>query len=328
MSIIQDIRECFRRQIYPLSHMVVSDDAALRSQVDDLEATFGPLPAEFTEFIQKVGFVEMFCEKNSSPSYLLSIGTFLRVMEFQPEEVYVAFGDWLGSGGAYFRWNPKESKFYPGIWVCRGTAMACPYQSMAHWFSAIIKRAKKYFSREIWNNEFGLKGFVPSYEKEQAGSNPALRKQVGTKAKRSSRACSDPRFGDWKFVDEIERADFEISPVWGWCGSLPLEDESPGPMGGDETSMRPILDSAFNIHELGIPPLILFRFADTQIEASALYKSRKGELELTAIYSADQAIRPCSFQDYPNPAYLVSKALPDQIFLLDSKDHEIARLLK
>lgn len=325
MSIVQDVRECFGRQISPLSHMVISEDAVLRSQVAELEAKFGPLPSEFTEFLQQVGVVEMFYRTSPVPSYRLKIGTFLSVMEFPPGEIYLAFGDWLGSGGAYFRWDPKESNFYPGVWVCRGTAMTCPYQSMAHWFYAIIKRAKKYFSREIWNNEFGLKGFVPSYEREQSAGSPATGKKEGAKAKRSSRACSDPRFGDWKFIDQIERADFEISPVWGWCGSLPLEDESPGPMGGDETSMRPILDSSFNIHDLGIPPLILFQFVGTQVEASALYKSQKGELELTAIYSGGQAVSPRHFQEYPDPSCLVSSALPGEEFLLDPEDPEIAR---
>lgn len=64
MSIVQDVRECFRRQISHSSHIVVSDDDALRSQVAELETAFGSLPSEFGKFIQEVGFVEMFHEKS------------------------------------------------------------------------------------------------------------------------------------------------------------------------------------------------------------------------------------------------------------------------
>ena len=84
------------------------------------------------------------------------------------------------------------------------------------------------------------------------------------------RDSPDPRYGSWKFVHEIRIEDLQVHPIWLWCMALGLPDEEDGPIGGDETSMRPLLDST-NV-EPGMPqPLILLRVKGTDYFATGLY---------------------------------------------------------
>jgi len=58
-----------------------------------------------------------------------------------------------------------------------------------------------------------------------------------------SRNSHDPRYGAWKFIQEIELTDMLANPIWLWCLQLGLPDEDDGLFSGDETSMRPLLES-------------------------------------------------------------------------------------
>jgi hypothetical protein len=84
------------------------------------------------------------------------------------------------------------------------------------------------------------------------------------------RQSPDPRYGPWKFVEEIKLADLQAHPIWLWCTTLNLPDEEDGPLGGDETSMRPLLDSSNVTGEMS-QPLILLQVKGTDYFASGLY---------------------------------------------------------
>jgi hypothetical protein len=86
----------------------------------------------------------------------------------------------------------------------------------------------------------------------------------------TSRNSPDPRYGDWKFIEEIGIEDLRANPIWLWCMSLGLPDEEDGPTGGDETSMRPLLDST-NVAPAMSQPLILLRVKGTDYFATGLY---------------------------------------------------------
>jgi hypothetical protein len=84
------------------------------------------------------------------------------------------------------------------------------------------------------------------------------------------RQSPNPRYGPWKFIHEIELSDLQAHPIWLWCMTLFLPDEDDGPLGGDETSMRPLLDSTNVTAEMS-QPLILLRVKGTDYFASGLY---------------------------------------------------------
>ncbi len=39
------------------------------------------------------------------------------------------------------------------------------------------------------------------------------------------RQSPDPRYGSWKFIEEIKLEDMEAHPIWLWCMVLFLPDE-------------------------------------------------------------------------------------------------------
>lgn len=88
------------------------------------------------------------------------------------------------------------------------------------------------------------------------------------------RSSPDARYGSWKFIHEISSEDLKANPIWLWCFSLGLPDEEDGPIGGDETSMRPLLDSK-NVEPWMSEPLILLQVKGTTQIASGLYDQNK-----------------------------------------------------
>ena len=92
---------------------------------------------------------------------------------------------------------------------------------------------------------------------------PTVAAVIEPEESESSRSSPDPGFGDWKFVHELTPRDFLAHPVWLWCIGLGLEDEEEGPAGGNETSMRPLLDSDEVPLEQIAPPMILLKIKDT-----------------------------------------------------------------
>src|SRR5262245_50111738 len=96
------------------------------------------------------------------------------------------------------------------------------------------------------------------------------------------RCSPDPRYGPWKSMDEIRVEDLQAHPVWLWCMSLGLPDEEDGPIGGDETSMRPVLNST-NVEPDIAQPLILLRVKGTDYFAAGLYNHSKRKVEALGI---------------------------------------------
>lgn len=91
------------------------------------------------------------------------------------------------------------------------------------------------------------------------------------------RHSPDSRYGPWKFIHEIEFADLQAHPIWLWCMALDLPDEEDGPLGGDETSMRPLLDS-INVTTGMRQPLILLRVKEKDYFAWGLYDHSERKL--------------------------------------------------
>jgi hypothetical protein len=101
------------------------------------------------------------------------------------------------------------------------------------------------------------------------------------------RNSPDPRYGPWKFIHEIGTEDLRAHPIWLWCMSLGLADEEDGPIGGDETSMRPVLNST-NVEPEMSQPLILLRVKGTDYFARGLYDPGQRKLEAVIIEITDE----------------------------------------
>ena len=84
------------------------------------------------------------------------------------------------------------------------------------------------------------------------------------------RSSADARYGPWKFIEEITIEDLKVNPIWLWCFTLALLGAEDGPIGGDETSMRPLLDSK-NVEPWMSEPFILLQVKGTTRFASGLY---------------------------------------------------------
>ena len=93
----------------------------------------------------------------------------------------------------------------------------------------------------------------------------------------------DPRYGPWKFIEEITIEDLVANPVWGWCLTLGLPDEEDGPIGGNEGSMRPILGCSEVPLEKAALPLILLKIEGTDLYASGLFDVEDNSLGAVGI---------------------------------------------
>lgn len=101
------------------------------------------------------------------------------------------------------------------------------------------------------------------------------------------RHSSDPRYGAWKFVHEIELEDMLEHPVWLWCAQLTIDGEEDAPMGGNGTSMRPLLESDEVPLDQIAPPRILLRVEETDYYASGLYDAKKKALQAIRVYPGE-----------------------------------------
>lgn len=113
------------------------------------------------------------------------------------------------------------------------------------------------------------------------------------------RSSPNPRFGPWKFIHEISLKDMLDHPVWVWCMEL---HEPDGPIGGDETSMRPLLGSDEVPLDHVSPPLILLRIKGTKHRASGLYYTEKKVLESISVFIGNDVSGPGELPDLPEPA--------------------------
>lgn len=127
-------------------------------------------------------------------------------------------------------------------------------------------------------------------------------------AKGPDRASPDPGYGPWKFIHEIELADLQQHPVWLWCLQLGLPGEEDGPIGGDETSMRPLLGSDEVPVDHVAPPLILLRVRDSSHYASGLCGNQGQTLEAISVFVGKDVMPPAAVSSLPDPA--VYEAVP------------------
>jgi hypothetical protein len=107
-----------------------------------------------------------------------------------------------------------------------------------------------------------------------------------------NRESPDPRYGSWKFIHEISLEDMKSHPIWVWCTALGLEDEDDGPIGGDETSMRPLLNSIEVPLDHTLSPLVLLRIEGTSHYASGLYDHEKQRLDSITIFAKNGVLAP------------------------------------
>lgn|GEM_PF-1197671 len=119
--------------------------------------------------------------------------------------------------------------------------------------------------------------------------------------KSAGRASPDPAYGPWKFIHEIELADLQRHPVWLWCMQLGLPGEEDGPLGGDETAMRPLLASDEVPLDHTAPPLILLRVQGTPYHASGLYGAQGRTLEAISVFVGRDVMPPAAVADLPDP---------------------------
>jgi hypothetical protein len=138
-----------------------------------------------------------------------------------------------------------------------------------------------------------------------------------------TRESSDPRFGPWKFIHEISRLDLNQHPVWVWCSQLYIPDEEDGPIGGDETSMRPVLDPEYDFSQHFAPPLVQLLVESSDVELSALYQPAEDRLEDIAVVSHHPRDVLASL---PRPVRLIAPGLkPAAFVLLDGSIEQAVR---
>src|ERR1043166_5894845 len=121
-----------------------------------------------------------------------------------------------------------------------------------------------------------------------------------------SRNSSDSRCGAWKFLHDIELQDMLAHPVWLWCIQLGLPDEDDGPIGGDETSMRPLIESDVVPLDHVAPPLILLRIAGIDFYASGLYDAKKKILESISVFAGGSVSALARVSSLPEPVIYVA----------------------
>ena len=117
---------------------------------------------------------------------------------------------------------------------------------------------------------------------------------------RQKRKSPDPRYGSWKFIHEINLDDMKDHPIWLRCTALDLEDEEDGPIGGDETSMRPLLGATEVPLDHTLAPLILLRIEGIGYYASGLYDHEKRRLDSITVFTDDGSLAPKRLAALPN----------------------------
>jgi len=82
---------------------------------------------------------------------------------------------------------------------------------------------------------------------------------------------------------------------------LGLPGEEDGPLGGDETAMRPLLASDEVPLDHTAPPLILLRVQGTPYHASGLYGAQGRTLEAISVFVGRDVMPPAAVADLPDP---------------------------
>ena len=98
------------------------------------------------------------------------------------------------------------------------------------------------------------------------------------------RTSPDSRFGDWKFAEEIELKDLQAYPVWIDCMLISMfygVDDSP--IGGDESSSRPVLESA-NVAPKMKHAQILLKVENNDHSAVGVYNCDAETLTCIVVY--------------------------------------------
>jgi len=93
-------------------------------------------------------------------------------------------------------------------------------------------------------------------------------------------------YGPPKQLNDISLGDMQKHPIWLWCINLNLPDEDDGPLGGDETSMRPWLGDA-NVAPEMIQPFILLKVEGTELWAKAIFDREIGNLDALGVFGSD-----------------------------------------
>lgn len=125
----------------------------------------------------------------------------------------------------------------------------------------------------------------------------------------TSRLSQDPRYGAWKELHEIDLKDLVQHPIWVWCTQLGLPDEEDGPIGGDETSMRPVLTDEEVPMDHMAPPLILLKVQGTDHYAAGLFDAESQELNAICIHKDRDVVSPSRCDSLPEPTIYVSVPL-------------------
>jgi hypothetical protein len=115
-------------------------------------------------------------------------------------------------------------------------------------------------------------------------------------------------YGPPKLLTDISLADMQKHPIWLWCINLNLPDESDGPLGGNETSMRPWLGDS-NVTAEMEQPSILLRVEGTELWGSGFFDRERRKLDAIGIFGRDWWRPP----DYylPDPVQQITyKAVP------------------
>ncbi len=127
---------------------------------------------------------------------------------------------------------------------------------------------------------------LPSSTPETSEERPSDKNDPG-----ADRSTEDPRFGDWKFSHEVTLTDLLQHPIWLWCLDLSTdEDGEDGPIGGDESSMRPWLDGDDVELEMD-SPTILLRVDGTDKYAKGVYSALDESVEGLCVFWAGEWIK-------------------------------------
>ncbi|MBM4208665.1 MAG: hypothetical protein FJ190_11925 [Gammaproteobacteria bacterium] len=121
--------------------------------------------------------------------------------------------------------------------------------------------------------------------------------------KLNNRCSSDPRYGSWKYVEDITLEDLMAHPIWVWCLEV---DGNDGPEAGSEASMRPLMDSLEIPLDHISPPLILLKIKGTDYFASGLYDPEQNKLELIGVFEGDYIVDPSEVKSLNEPIIYLS----------------------
>lgn len=105
-------------------------------------------------------------------------------------------------------------------------------------------------------------------------------------------------YGAPKRPSDITLADLQAHPIWLYSIGLGLPHEEDGPIGGDESSMRPWLGESNVTPDMDYA-LILLKVEDTDLWASAFFDSASNRLDAITVYGGDGAEPPESSRPKP-----------------------------